>query len=120
MTRAGGHLVISVDALAVGVRTARRAGDDALLEEILLKGTGRAFHHASHPFDVRFFDPESGKELLVSVADVRNEYREAVDQALMEWRRALKPQGIDYEVVQTDRPLGVALRAYLRKRERLG
>ncbi len=70
--------------------------------------------------DVRFFDPESGRELLVSVADVRNEYREAVDQALMEWRRALKPQGIDYEVVQTDRPLGVARRAYLRKRERLG
>ncbi len=70
--------------------------------------------------DVRFFDPESGKELLVSVADVRNEYREAVERALQEWRRELKPHGIDYTVVETNRPLGVALRAYLRKRERLG
>ena len=32
----------------------------------------------------------------------------------------LRPQGIDYEVVDTDRPLSLALRAYLRKRERLG
>jgi uncharacterized protein (DUF58 family) len=69
---------------------------------------------------VRFFDPESGRELLVSVADVRNEYRDAVEAALAEWRRELRPLGIDYEVVDTDRPLGAALRAYLRKRGRLG
>jgi uncharacterized protein (DUF58 family) len=70
--------------------------------------------------EVRFFDPESGRELLVSVADVRSQYRDAVDAALLEWRRELRPLGIDYEVVDTDRPLGAALRAYLRKRARLG
>ena len=70
--------------------------------------------------EARFFDPETGREILVSVADVRNEYREAVESALTEWRRALRPLGIDYEVVDTDRPLATALRAYLRKRERLG
>ncbi len=56
----------------------------------------------------------------MSVADVRNEYRDAVEAALNEWRRELRPLGIDYEVVDTDRPLGAALRAYLRKRARLG
>jgi uncharacterized protein (DUF58 family) len=70
--------------------------------------------------EARFFDPETGDELLVSVADIREEYREAVDEALDEWRRDLRPHGIDYEVVDTNTSLARALRAYLRKRERLG
>ena len=67
-----------------------------------------------------FFDPESREELLVSVADVRSEYRRAVADALEEWKRSLRPHGIDYQVIDTDRPLALGLRAYLRKRERLG
>ncbi|HSG08923.1 MAG TPA: hypothetical protein VLA36_11240, partial [Longimicrobiales bacterium] len=70
--------------------------------------------------EARFYDPETGEELVVSVADIRSEYREAVTAALAEWERALRPHGIDYAVVDTDRPLSLALRAYLRKRERLG
>ena len=35
----------------------------------------------------------------MSVADIRADYREAVNEALAEWERALKPQGIEYEVV---------------------
>lgn len=70
--------------------------------------------------EARFYDPETNDELLVSVADIRAEYREAVEEALEEWRRDLKPHGIDYQVVDTDSPMTLALRAYLRKRERLG
>ena len=70
--------------------------------------------------EARFFDPETDEELLVSVPDIRSEYREAVKEALAEWQRDLRPQGIDYEVVDTSRSLSLALRAYLRKRERLG
>jgi len=70
--------------------------------------------------EARFFDPETGDELTVSVADIRAEYRDAVSAALEEWERSLRPQGIDYEVVDTDRSLSLALRTYLRKRERLG
>ncbi len=70
--------------------------------------------------EARFFDPETDAELLVSVPDIRSEYREAVRTALGEWKRDLRPHGIDYEVVDTDRSLSLALRAYLRKRERLG
>ncbi|MDZ7779254.1 MAG: DUF58 domain-containing protein [Gemmatimonadota bacterium] len=94
----------------------RHQGHEVLVFHLLDPGE-RELPAAS---EARFYDPESGRELLVSVADVRNEYREAVDSALEEWRRELRPHGIDYEVVDTSRPLGSALRAYLRKRERLG
>jgi uncharacterized protein (DUF58 family) len=70
--------------------------------------------------EARFFDPETDEELLVSVADIRSEYREAVREALAEWQRDLRPHGIDYQVVDTDQPMALALRSYLRKRERLG
>jgi uncharacterized protein (DUF58 family) len=70
--------------------------------------------------EARFFDPETDDELLVSVPDIRSEYRRAVREALAEWHRDLRPHGIDYEVVDTGRSLSLALRAYLRKRERLG
>ncbi|HSG47429.1 MAG TPA: DUF58 domain-containing protein [Longimicrobiales bacterium] len=70
--------------------------------------------------DARFFDPETQEELLVNAADLRTEYRDAVQEAMKEWERSLKTQGVDYHVVDTDQPLTLALRAYLRKRERLG
>jgi uncharacterized protein (DUF58 family) len=70
--------------------------------------------------DARFFDPETHEELLVNAADIRTEYREAVQEAIREWERSLKTQGVDYHVVDTDQPLTLAMRTYLRKRERLG
>jgi len=70
--------------------------------------------------DMRFFDPESEQELRINAADVREDYREAVVEAIGEWERALMPDGIDYHVLDTDQPLSLALRAYFRKRERLG
>ena len=70
--------------------------------------------------DARFRDPETSEELLVDVSEVRREYREAVDRSIDEWRRALRPSGIEYQVVETHQPLGQALRAFFRKRERLG
>ncbi len=70
--------------------------------------------------EARFYDPETEEELLVTVADIRAEYRQAVGDALDEWRRDLQPHRIDYQVIDTDAPLALALRAYLRKRERLG
>ncbi len=70
--------------------------------------------------DARFVDPETGEELPVSVSDLRAEYRQAVSHALAEWESTLRPQGIDYTILDTSQPLVHALRAYLRKRERLG
>ena len=70
--------------------------------------------------DARFYDPETGDELQVNVADMRVDYREAVREALTEWERSLKPHGVHYVVLDTNRPMAEGLRAYLHKRERLG
>jgi uncharacterized protein (DUF58 family) len=94
----------------------RHHGHEVLVFHILDPGE-RDLPAAS---EARFFDPETGEELLVSVPDIRVQYRAAVANALAEWQRDLRPHGIDYEVVDTGRSLSLALRAYLRKRERLG
>ncbi len=70
--------------------------------------------------DARFRDPESGEDLVVDVSDVRREYREAVEAAIGEWRAALRPAGISYEVLDTSAPFGPPLRAFLGKRARSG
>lgn len=109
-------LLVEPEATRLALRFLRHRGHEVLVFHVLdpgereLPGVG----------DARFVDPETAEELPVSVADLRREYREAVRQALAEWRRELVPQGMDYIVVDTGEPMVHALRAYLRKRERLG
>jgi hypothetical protein len=64
-------------------------------------------------------DPETGDEVPASAAELREEYRRAVDHAIGEWGHALAGGGMDYVVVETDQPMGLALRHYLRRREAL-
>jgi uncharacterized protein (DUF58 family) len=109
-------LLVAPDATRTALKFLRHHGHEVLVFHLVDPGE-RELPAAS---EARFFDPETKEELLVSVADIRSEYREAVTAALAEWERALKPQGIDYQVVDTDQPLSLALRGYLRKRERLG
>jgi uncharacterized protein (DUF58 family) len=109
-------LLVDPDATRLALRFLRHRGHEVLVFHLLdpgereLPGVG----------EVRFVDPETDEELPVSAADVRREYREAVEHALAEWRRDLAPQGIEYVLVGTDEPMAHALRAYLHKRERLG
>lgn len=109
-------LLVDPDETLTALKFLRHHGHEVLVFHLIDPGE-RELPAAS---EARFFDPETGDELLVSVADIRAEYREAVSEALAEWQRKLRPHGIDYQVVDTDQPLSMALRAYLRKRERLG
>jgi uncharacterized protein (DUF58 family) len=109
-------LLVAPDATRTALKFLRHHGHEVLVFHLVDPGE-RELPAAS---EARFYDPETNEELLVTVADIRSEYREAVTAALAEWERGLKPQGIDYQVVDTDRPLSLALRGYLRKRERLG
>ncbi|MDP2956600.1 MAG: DUF58 domain-containing protein [Longimicrobiales bacterium] len=109
-------LLVSPESTRTALKFLRHHGHEVLVFHLMDPGE-RELPAAA---EARFFDPETQEELLVSVADIRSEYREAVSTALSEWERSLKPQGIDYQVVDTDQPLSLALRAYLRKRERLG
>ncbi len=69
--------------------------------------------------ETRFVDPETGDSLRVSVADVRRQYKDAVENAVAEWTRALTRRRIAYTTINTDEPLSRALRFYLWKRQRL-
>ncbi len=109
-------LLVSRSETLTALKYLRHSGHEVLVFHLVDPGE-RELPHAP---DARFYDPETDEELLVSVADIRAEYRKAVQEALEEWRVDLRPHGIDYEVADTDRSLSLALRAYLRKRERLG
>jgi uncharacterized protein (DUF58 family) len=109
-------LLVDPEATLTALRFLRHRGHEVLVFHLLDPGE-RDLPAAA---DARFFDPETEEEIQVSVADLREEYRQAVDHALTEWERSLKPLGIDYVVTDTDRPFSRAIRAYLHKRERLG
>ncbi len=109
-------LLVSRSETLTALKFLRHHGHEVLVLHVIDPGE-RELPAAS---EARFFDPETEEELLVSVADIRAEYRDAVQGALSEWERDLRPHGIDYYVVDTDQSLSLALRAYLRKREKLG
>jgi len=69
--------------------------------------------------ETKFIDPETGDALQVSVADMRKEYRDAVNDAVAEWTSKFTSQGIAYSTIGTDEGLSRALRLFLWKRERL-
>ena len=109
-------LLVDPETTLTALHFLRHRGHEVLVLHLIDPGE----RELPHTGDTRFFDPETGDELSVNVADVRAAYRGAVADALGEWERSLKPHGIDYVVVDTDAPLSRALRAYLHKRERLG
>jgi uncharacterized protein (DUF58 family) len=109
-------LLVEPEETRTALRFLRHQGHEVLVFHLLDPGE-RELPTAS---EARFFDPETGEEMQVNVADIREDYRRAVKKALSEWERSLRPHGIDYEIVDTDRSLSRALRAYLHKRERLG
>jgi uncharacterized protein (DUF58 family) len=60
--------------------------------------------------DAVFVDPETALEVPATVADVRDAYRQTVDEAIAEWRETLARTGTRYETVLTDVPFGLPLR----------
>ena len=66
-----------------------------------------------------FVDPESGSNVAVRVADVRDAYTTTVDEALEDWRNRIVGSGASYALVPTDVPFGVPLRRAFAARQRL-
>ncbi|HEX7117412.1 MAG TPA: DUF58 domain-containing protein [Longimicrobiales bacterium] len=109
-------LLVDPESTRLALQFLRHRGHEVLVFHVLDPGE----RELPGERDARFVDPETGEELPVSVAHLRTEYREAVERALEEWRQTLVPLGIDYTILETDRPMVHALRTYLRKREKLG
>ncbi len=66
-----------------------------------------------------FVDTESGEQVPATASEVRDAYRDTVDEAIKEWRDRLGALGCAYEVVFTDSPFGVPLRKAFAARQRL-
>lgn len=69
--------------------------------------------------DAVFVDPETGDEVPARSSDLHAEYRAAVRSAIEEWKRECGRQGIDYQPISSDQPLGLALGEYFHTRARL-
>jgi uncharacterized protein (DUF58 family) len=108
-------LLVDPDATRLALRRLRHAGHEVLVLHLLDPGE----RELPAIRDARFVDPETGEELPASAADLREEYRRAVDRALDEWRTGLSAEGMDYFVVETDQPMTRVLRHYLDRREAL-
>ncbi|HUG02279.1 MAG TPA: DUF58 domain-containing protein [Longimicrobiales bacterium] len=108
-------LLVDAEETRLALRYLRHRGHEVLVFHLLdpgereLPGVG----------DARFYDPETGEELPVTIADLRSEYRESVAGAIADWRRSLAPHGIDYVLLDTSLPFVHGLREYMRKRQRL-
>ncbi len=108
-------MLVEREETSLALRMLRHQGHEVLVFHLMDPGE-RELPAIS---DARFVDPETGEELPASAADLREEYRRAVDAAIQEWRVGLTTEGMDYVVVDTDRPLGLALRHYVRRRAAL-
>jgi uncharacterized protein (DUF58 family) len=109
-------LLVDPDTTRLALRFLRHRGHEVLVFHLMDPGE----LELPPVGDARFVDPETNDELPIAVADMRTEYRDAVQQAIREWRETLVPLKIDYNLLETHQPMARPLRAYLRKREKLG
>ena len=100
--------------VAEGLRHFRFRGSDVIVFH-LLDPAERTF-----PFEraARFRDVELGDELMAVPEIVRQEYLDALQQAIDGYRRELGSAGIDYQLIDTSTPLDFALMSYLSTRWR--
>lgn len=120
LSRRGMVVVISdllddPDRVVQGLRHLRFRGADVIVFHVL--------DHAelTFPFDgaIRFQDLETANEVQAVPAQVRESYLQAVESLIETYRRELRLAGIDYCLVDTSKPLDIALLSYLSARARL-
>lgn len=109
-------LLVDPESTRLALRFLRHRGHEVLVFHLMDPGE----RELPAVGDARFVDPETDDELPISVADMRAEYRDAVQTAIREWHDVLVPTGADYNLIETHQPMSGPLRMYLRKRERLG
>ncbi|MDR1989663.1 MAG: DUF58 domain-containing protein [Acidobacteriaceae bacterium] len=96
------------------------------LKHFHYRGTEAIVFHLLDPAEVafpferatRFEDLETGQEVMAVPALVREHYKKALGDLVERYKRELGAAGIDYHLWTTDRPLELALMAYLSTRGR--
>lgn len=108
-------LLTEPDAVADALLRLRHAGHGVLVFHLLDPGE----RDLPAIGDAIFVDPETEEEVPARSSELRAAYRAAVESAIEDWRARFGRGGIEYSIVETDRPLGPTLREVLAARARL-
>jgi len=68
----------------------------------------------------KFIDLENGDAVLTEPGQVRQAYRQTMQQFIEDYKTQCRSKNIDHVLLTTDRPLDIALTEYLNKRARIG
>ena len=105
------------DALLKALRHLRYRGHEVLVFHVLDAATERRFAFPDVP--VAFRDLETGEEVTLQPAQLRESYREAVTAFTERFRRRCREMHVDFVELDAAQPYDEALLAYLNKRRRL-
>lgn len=103
--------------LLKALRHLRYRGHEVLVFHVLESMTERAFRFPDVPMIFR--DMETGEELSLQPAQLRDNYTEAVRFFSENLRRSCRENNIDFVELDTAEPYNTALLAYLNKRKKL-
>jgi len=105
------------DDLLKSLRHLRHRGHEVIVFHVLEGQTERRFNFPDRP--MLFRDVETGDEVTLQPAQLRDHYEEAVEHFTETFRRNCLEHDIDFAELDTNEPYDTALMAYLNKRSRL-
>ena len=103
--------------LLKSLRHLRHRGHEVIVFHVLEGQTERRFRFPDRP--MLFRDVETGDEVTLQPAQIRDHYEEAVNHFTETFRRECLEHDIDFAELDTNEPYDTALMAYLNKRSRL-
>ena len=105
------------ETLLNALRHLRYRGHEVLVFHVLESDTERQFRFPDVP--TRFVDMETGEEMSIQPAQIRENYAEAVHAFTERFRLRCRERNIDFVELDTSEPYSTALLAYLNKRKQL-
>jgi uncharacterized protein (DUF58 family) len=105
------------DDLLKALRHLRHRGHEVIVFHVLEGQTERQFDFPDRP--MLFRDVETGEEVTLQPAQLRDHYAEAVEHFTDAFRRNCLEHDIDFAELDTNEAYDTALMAYLNKRSRL-
>jgi len=109
--------VAAHDDLLRALRHLRHRGHEVIVFHVLEGQTERKLDFPDRP--MLFRDVETGEEVSLRPAQIRDHYEEAVEHFTDTFRRRCLEHDIDFAELDTNEPYDTALMSYLNKRERL-
>ncbi|MEX0770000.1 MAG: DUF58 domain-containing protein [Balneolaceae bacterium] len=106
------------DALISALKHLRHRKHEVLLMNVLEHQSERQLDFPDGKFI--FEDMETGSEMEVMPAQVKEEYQKKIREYTHQFKIACSEAQIDFEEIDTQSPFDLALLAYLNKRKRLG